>query len=71
MKALEFQARISADATLAVPAELAAQPQREQPGRVILLIPESGEEDWNRLTADRFLKGYAESDAIYDKLSAG
>lgn len=29
------------------------------------------DQDWAWLTAEQFLKGYAPSDAIYDKLSAG
>lgn len=72
MQALEFQTRINPDRTLTLPPEVAAQLQREQPVRVILLIPESSQDqDWARLTAEQFLKGYTESDAIYDDLSAG
>ena len=53
-------------------ADVAAQIHREQPVRVILLIPEPDEDqNWSYLTAEQFLKGYAESDAIYDSLSAG
>lgn len=29
------------------------------------------DQDWSHLTAGQFLKGYAESDAIYDELSTG
>jgi hypothetical protein len=69
MKALEFWAYISPDYTLTVPAEVAVQIQRGQSIRVLLLIPESGEDQgWVHLTAEQFLKGYAESDAIYDEL---
>ena len=67
MKALEFQTRINPDNTLTVPSELAEKVLREQPVRVILLVPEPDEDrEWAALTADQFLKGYAESDAIYD-----
>jgi len=72
MKALEFQTRINPDHTLPLPPEIAMQIQHEQPVRVILLIPESiDDQDWAHLTAEQFLKGYSDSDAIYDKLSAG
>ena len=72
MKALEFQAYINPDYTLKVPPEVAEQIQQEQRVRVILLIPEPEEDqDWEQLTVQQFLKGYADSDAIYDELSAG
>lgn len=72
MKAVEFQARLSADDTVKVPRDLAAQLSNGQPIRVIILVPESAEDqDWSRLSADEFLKGYAPGDAIYDKLQAG
>jgi hypothetical protein len=40
---------------------------------VIVLIPElsetGDERDWQRLTQEQFLRGYAEGDAIYDALT--
>ena len=72
MKALEFWAHVNPDHTLAVPPEVAVHIQPEQPVRVILLIPELDEDkEWTCLAAEQFLKGYAESDAIYDELSVG
>jgi hypothetical protein len=72
MKALEFQTRLNRNHTLTVPSEVAQQVPQGQPIRVILLIPASTEDqDWAHLTTQQFLKGYAKSDAIYDKLSAG
>ena len=72
MKTLEFRARLNPDHTLTVPAELVAQLRPEQPVRVILLVPAVGEDqEWARLTAEQFMKGYADSDAIYDELPAG
>lgn len=72
MRALEFQARISPDRTLTVPPEVAEQIEAEQPVRVILLLPDPNEErEWKRLAAEQFLKGYAESDAIYDEVPTG
>ena len=72
MKALEFQARMNPDRTLTIPPEVASQVQQEQAVRVILLIPESQEDRyWEHLTVEQFLKGYADSDALYNELSAG
>ena len=72
MKILEFQTHINRDNTVKVPPEIAAQIQRAHPVRVVLLIPEPADDrDWAHLTAEQFLNGYAESDAIYDELSAG
>jgi hypothetical protein len=72
MTTLEFWTRVNPDDTLTVPPDVAAQVRRERPVRVILLVPESEEdEQWARSTADQFLKGYAEGDSIYDELPAG
>jgi len=75
MKALEFETRINPDNTLTVPPEFAEKVLREQPVRVILLVPEAegddDEREWVSMAASEFLKGYAESDAIYDDLSGG
>jgi hypothetical protein len=72
MKALEFEARLNPDHTLTVPAELAAQLPGGAPVRVLLLVPAADEEqEWKRLAAEQFFKGYAEGDAIYDELSGG
>lgn len=70
MKALEFQATLNADHTLTVPPLIADQVSLDAPLRIILLLPEerSEDSDWNRLTAEQFLKGYAESDSIYDNV---
>ncbi len=71
MRALEFQGRMNPDHTLTVPPEVAAQLEGAQSIRVILLVPDSEEDgDWMRLSAEQFLKGYADSDAIYDDLPA-
>ena len=70
MKTLEFRARVSPDRTLTVPTELAEQLNADETVRVILVVP-TEDEDWDRLAAEEFLKGYAEGDAIYDELPAG
>ncbi|MBI1742512.1 hypothetical protein HYR54_05525 [Candidatus Acetothermia bacterium] len=72
MKALEFQTRLNPDRTLTVPSEVAQEVPAGQSVRVILLISESREDqDWARLTAEQFVQGYSEDDAIYDKLPTG
>ena len=67
MKALEFESRLSKDANLKVPENLAGQIPKEEAVRVIVLLPEDAEdEDWQRLTSEQLLSGYAEGDSIYD-----
>lgn len=71
MKTLEFEASIGADRTLEVPQEIAAQVGEQRPVRVILVVADDADEkDWAVLTAEQFLAGYVEGDAIYDELSA-
>lgn len=67
MKAFEFQTNLSSSRTLDLPTDLKAKLEPGSSVRVILLFPEPTEEpDWARLTTEQFLKGYAESDSIYD-----
>ncbi len=67
MKALEFEATLSEGATLKVPDDLAGQIPKEEAVRVIVLLPESAEDnDWRRLTTEQLLSGYSDSDSIYD-----
>ena len=68
MRALEFETRLTSNGTLPVPEDIAAQVPRGQPVRVLLLVDEPVEDqEWARMGAAEFLKGYAESDAIYDR----
>jgi hypothetical protein len=72
VKPLEFAARLNDDRTLTVPPEVAAQLPPGRPLRVLLLVDDSEDErDWVRMATEEFLKGYAESDAIYDELHGG
>jgi hypothetical protein len=69
MKTLEFNTRVNPDNTLSVPPEMARELAPEQAVHVIVVLPEPDEaQAWTRITAEQFLKGYAESDAIYDNL---
>ena len=68
MKTLEFETEVSEEHTLKIPPDLAQQVGVHQSVHVILLVGNGDDQDWKRLTAEQFLKGYSDSDAIYDKL---
>ncbi len=69
--ALEFWTSMNPDRTLAVPPEVVSRLGDAQAIRVILLIPDADhDEAWARLTAEQFVSGYADSDAIYDDPAA-
>ena len=71
MKTLEFDAQISRDSTLQAPTAFSSQIEAGQPVHVVLVMSESGEDqEWSQLSAEQFLKSYADSDAIYDALPA-
>jgi hypothetical protein len=72
MRVLEFETQLNPDHTLTVPPGVAQQIEGEEPLRVVLLVPDAAEDrSWAKLTAQQFLDGYSEGDAIYDQLSAG
>ena len=67
-QAIEFEVQVAPDQALHLPEDVAKHLTPGQRVRVILLLEISEDADWNRLTAEEFLKGYAEGDAVYDKL---
>lgn len=72
MKKFEFQTHVNDDETVNIPADIAAQIERNSPVRVVMLIPDQGEDQqWADFTSEQFLQGYADSDAIYDDVSTG
>jgi len=73
MKVLQFQSQVTTDFTVVLPAEIASKLQPDERVRVVLISGDSDEDDdaWKQLGAEQFLNGYAESDGIYDSLSAG
>jgi hypothetical protein len=73
MKTLEFQGCLNPDRTMVVPESVAEQLPTGQPLRVLILLAESESEEqqWSRMATAEFLKGYAESDAVYDDLPTG
>lgn len=68
MKTLAFETEVSEGHTLKIPPDLTQQVGVHQPVRVILLVGNGDDQAWKLLTADQFLKGYSDSDAIYDNL---
>jgi hypothetical protein len=73
MKAVEFFSSIRPDGTLELPPAVAELlREHEDPLRVLVLVPEDEDDaQWRRMTAEEFMAGYADSDAIYDKLQSG
>ena len=71
MKAVEFRGQIDANNAIEVPPEIAAQIQRGEALRVIVLMLDAdSDEDWGQLIAGQFITGYCEGDSIYDNLPA-
>ncbi|MCI0489838.1 MAG: hypothetical protein L0229_24875 [Blastocatellia bacterium] len=72
MKAYEMPLRVSEEGKLELPEELLRRLQPDQIVRVIVLISEPADAEeqasWSRLTAEQFLTGYSEADAVYDHI---
>jgi hypothetical protein len=72
MKAYEFALKVTPDGSLEVPDALRRKLPDNQVGRVIVLVgdPADGDDqtDWSRLSAEQFLAGYSEEDAVYDQV---
>ncbi|MBW3597310.1 MAG: hypothetical protein KY475_08550 [Planctomycetes bacterium] len=67
MQHFEFEAYVNDAKTVKIPPEVAAQIERDRPVRIIVLVPDRAEDkQWAELTAEQFLQGYADTDAIYD-----
>jgi hypothetical protein len=71
MKAVEFQAQLNSDQTLTLPASVMGTIPLGQTVRVLILYSEpDADAQWEQLAAEDFGQGYADTDAIYDELSA-
>ncbi|SFF27051.1 hypothetical protein [Thermoflexibacter ruber] len=70
MKALEFSTVIDTTRQIEIPQNYWNLLSKQSKVRIIILIdePEKEAEDWDKLTAQQFLEGYAAEDAMYDKL---
>jgi hypothetical protein len=72
MKAIEFQSQLNPDHTITIPASLSGAIPIGQTVRVLVLLPDNDtESEWEQQAAEEFGRGYADTDAIYDQLSAG
>ena len=71
MKAYEMPAKITEDGKLDVSSLQLSNLPRGRAVRLIVLVGETEEEEqqWKQLTAQQFLKGYSNADAIYDKVA--
>lgn len=72
MKAYEFLAQPTPEGKLQLPETISNTLSMNQTVRVILLIDEATDLEektaWSQLTAEQFLSGYSEADAIYDTI---
>lgn len=73
MQAYECTAEIDAAGALHLPLNVQHYVRSHDKVRVLLLLDDSPvttteQQVWNSLTANEFLRGYAEDDAIYDAL---
>jgi hypothetical protein len=70
MKAIEFQSQLNPDQTLTIPISVQGDIPIGQMVRVLILLPESDtDREWEQHAAEKFGRGYANTDAIYDQLS--
>ncbi|MGV3586668.1 MAG: hypothetical protein ACO1OF_06685 [Adhaeribacter sp.] len=66
MKALEFSTKI-ANNNIQIPENIRLQLNNEgKQVRVILLIEELDDKDWEKATTQQFLNGYDPADSVYD-----
>ena len=68
MKRWQFEATLADDASLKVPAIVAAQIPKQTTVRVVVLLQDNEEADWKRLAVEEFQAGYCDADAIYDSI---
>ena len=72
MKAYELPCKVTSEGRLELPNALMKLLPANQVVRVIILLSEpterEDEEVWARLTAEQFLTGYSEADAVYDEI---
>jgi hypothetical protein len=72
MRAYESSVRIDPEGRLCLPESVAKLLPAGKAARVIILVPDATdtaeEEAWNLMAREQFLAGYAESDAVYDRI---
>ncbi len=68
MQALEFSTQLNQTNNIEIPQRLIKMLKGGQMVKVIILFEDEEQKEWEQLTAQSFLNGYAEQDSIYDKL---
>ena len=68
-KTYNFEGRLAADGSIQIPPEIAGQlPKDAEVHVMMILASDTEDEDWRRLSAERFFAAYDEQDSIYDDL---
>lgn len=68
MQAVEFSAQLNQTNNIEIPQRLIKMLKSGQMVKVIILFEDEEQKEWEQLTAQSFLNGYAEQDNIYDNL---
>lgn len=68
MKAVEFEGQLTSGDQIQVPPDVAHELPAGSHVRVILLWESGEEDDWRRLSQERFASAYAPEDSVYEKL---
>ena len=71
MPTWHFQTHVNPNLTVTIPIEVARQLSPDSEVHVVLMAKGDDETNWERLTAEQFLQGYAPGDDIYDQLPEG
>jgi hypothetical protein len=68
MKAIEFVTTLADERHIDIPYGFQKDIHKNQSVRVLILVEDNAtdEQAWEKLTQNEFLKGYPESDSIYD-----
>ena len=68
MQAVEFSTQLNQTNNIEIPQRLIKMLKGGQMVKVIILFEDEEQKEWEQLTTQSFLNGYAEKDSIYDKL---
>jgi hypothetical protein len=68
MNAIEFDAQLTSGDRIQVPLEVARELPESARIRVILLWETGEDEEWRKLTSERFAAAYAPEDSVYEQL---
>jgi hypothetical protein len=72
MASWQFDSYLNHNRTVSIPPEVANQLTPDTPVHVVLITGVENENaEWDRVTAEQFLQGYASGDDIYDNLPEG